>query len=470
MKIKSEIEEIFIRRVILSNSPILDKLLPGVFTNPAVQVLCWIAKILKQNNIKITYNNVSLFYIKEKYRINKFLKKLKVKPSMEEVVNIIRPDIIEPAYESSQEFLEEVFENIKEDTFRRFALERADEIKRLTEYPGKVYEILANAKSLLKLHEIFSSIKIEEDWITKSANALNTVRIIPTAFKDINQYIFGWSRGYPNAILARSSHGKSTFISNEIRYQITQGLKVALISVEENQETFWQRVFCIEFNISITELKLGMVKITEKQIEQIKEKYRNLSVYHTNMVYYNQVVLLLNKITKDNDLIFIDHINAIKYPGGGNDISNMPGGIVSLINAQKMILAENKHCTIINVNQVSEKQIGNIPSYWKMPDYTMAYGNTVSYFASREWITLYYPYRDLINRPAEWTGVLDLPSPNDLYFAVEKSSTGTIGGGVLEFAPEYAKISDKFKKVPQVMLDTKQEELFNEIISKKRQN
>ncbi len=465
---KSEIEKIFIRRVILSNSPLLDKILPGVFTEPAVQVLCWIAKTLKQSNIRVTYNNVTLFFIKEKYRIKRFMQKMKVAPSLEEIVNIINPDIIEPQYETSPEFLEEVFESIKEDTFRRFAEQRAEDIKRLSEIPGKSYEIIANAKAITKLHEIFSSIKIEEDWITKSAVALNSVRIIPTAFKDINHYIFGWSRGYPNAILARSSHGKSTFITNEIKYQLSKGLKVALISVEENPETVWQRFFCNEFHISITDLKLGTIKITPEQIQTIKEKYGNLALYHANMVYYNQVLTTLNRIVKDMDIIFIDHINAIKYPGGSNDIANMPGGIVSLINAQKMILTEHKQCTIINVNQVSEKQIANIPSYWKMPDYTMAYGNTVSYFASREWITLYYPYRDLINRPSEWVGVIDLPSPNELYFAVEKSSTGTIGGGILEFIPEYAKILDRKKKFPQVQIQ--QEELFNEITNKKRQN
>lgn len=465
---KPEIEKLFLRRVIFNGSPIIDQLLPGMFTLPECQALVYMVKLLKENKIKITKNNVLTLYVKERTRINSFFKKRWIKPELNSILEIVDDSI--PERPSDEESLKEFFNMIKENTFQRFVDGRIEDIKKLNEISGKSWEIIAMAKSILKVYDILNNVIIEKDWITESAKEINAQRTIPTFSKLINRYIFGWSRGYPNAIMARSSHGKSTFITNEVKYQIENGLKVYIISPEENEITFWQRIFCNEFNIDMLKLKTGAERILPEHIDKVKQKYTGKLIFlHKDMVYYNNLISALYRI-KDADIIFIDHINAIKYPGGGNDIANMPGGIISLINAQKNYLNNHKNTTIINVNQVSEKQISNIPTYWKMPDYTMAYGNTVSYFAAREWITLYYPYRDLINRPLEWSGVVEAPGINELYFAVEKSSTGTIGGGVLNFIPQYAKITDMYEYATKKESEVKQEELFNEIINKKRQN
>ncbi len=196
--------------------------------------------------------------------------------------------------------------------------------------------------------------------------------------------MYGWSKGYAASILARSGHGKSTFITNEIRHKIKKNIvdKVAIISTEEEENVFWQRMFAIECGLSLEGMRQGLIKISDSQIEAIQKIYGDRIIFKYE-ISYGKIIQFLYSLA-DVQFIVIDHLNAIDYPGRGNALQNMPGGIAKLITQEKKFLKMNPETAIVNVNQVKEKDLPNIRSYWKCPSYEMAYGSSTTYFAARE--------------------------------------------------------------------------------------
>lgn len=431
-------------------------------------------KQLYIKKIPISEENILLYFVKEKdVRAFRWKHKIPV-VTQEEILEVT--DIMSLGKEDSQDFFNDIYDSLADVAFRRFVYNNVKDILYHIGFVNHQIEIANIAKAIAMLYPILRRSKIKTK--RSSTNGIKTAAIninqaettIPTFSKEINKYTMGWSRGYPNALLARSSHGKSTFIFNEIRHKVTHNIvgKIAVISPEENDTTFWRRAFANEYNISTSLMRAGLVKITDEQVWGIEKKYEGrVDFFHEGMVKYSNVVDLLFSL-EDYEMIIIDHVTAIEYPGSGNQMQNLTGGIISLVHRENDFLSKNKQATIINVNQVREKDIEqSIKSYWKAPTYTMAYGNSVTYVACREWITLYYPYRDLINRSNEWMGVQDLPTINDLHIMVEKSSFGDIGSGVLQFIPEYAKVMDRTGDSSKKHIESIQESLFQDATKKK---
>lgn len=468
------IEERFLRRLLNTPSKhhLLEIILPGIFSQTINRLIIFIMKQMYAKRIPLTLNNILQYYIQSK-EVRSFRYKYKIpmysQDDLTSHLDVKEPVIPDDLFDSS-------YLTVIEIGFRRFTYLKMKEMAYHLKYVNHNLEIASLAKSIYGLEQILRRNKVNSQragkgGIRKALNKINEVEgIIPSFSKAINNLTMGWSRGYPNALLARSSHGKSTFIFNEIQHKIKHNIvnKIALISPEEDDVTFWRRASAFEFNLNITALKAGLVKITDEQMAIVEKKYEGkVDFFHEDMVKYRNVIDLLFSL-QDYELIIIDHVTAIEYAGSGNSLQNLAGGIIYLVHRETEFLSKNKQSTIINVNQVREKDIeSSIKTYWKMPSYTMAYGNSVTYVASREWITLYYPYRDLVNRSYEWMGVTDLPTMNDLHFAVEKSSSGEIGSGVLQFIPEYARLSDKDIKIKKEVI-INQEELFINESKKKR--
>jgi hypothetical protein len=94
----------------------------------------------------------------------------------------------------------------------------------------------------------------------------------------------------------------------------------------------------------------------------------------------------------------------------------------------------------------------------------MAYGSSTTYFAAREWLTLYYPWKDMVNRPQEWLKAKVKPDIVDLHFEVQKSSFSEIGKGKLYWAGDLALMQDVKKKSTTEFIAPQEEMDLDKII------
>lgn len=479
---KPKFEEMFLRRLVVTPRwhHFIKYMLPGFYSTPTTKYICHAMKRLQERGIKITKHNITLFLAKE-VDVSIFKRKLKL-PVVDvfDVERVLNEQQMSEFSEDDIDFvLENGYEDIAELAFKRFVKERISEIAFQLQYTDVGASISATANSITRMFYLTSAHKMKSKMakrvsgISKAKAFINNANtVIPTFSTGINKYIRGWTRGYPNTLMARSGHGKSSFISNECRHKVEKSIvdKVAVISVEEGEELFWQRMFAAEFNVSTTAMRAGLATMTDEQEQALHAKYNGkVDFFHEGNKYKDVISLLFS--LRDYELIYIDHINAIEYPGSGNALQNMIGQIPSLISREKDFLSRNKDISIINVNQVAEKQIDQIRDYWKFPYHELAYGNSVSWIASREWVTLYYPYKDMVNRPLEWAQVEkhSLPTNQDIFVKVEKSSFTDIGDAQLHFDFEHSRMTDAHSKgIAKSEIEFIQEEIFSNEISKKK--
>lgn len=470
-------EAMFLRKLLYNPDwhKLIKHMLPGIFSAPSHKYICYAMKKLQEKGIKVTSNNIVL-YLSRETDVSIFRRKLKLPLAIPSEIEDI---LVNMEKDTSDELIEEAYDQLIDLAYRRLMKEGLSEIAWRIPYTNKAGEIASICNSIgkqfyiLTAHKGVTKLVKHKSGIMKAGDSINTAgRTIPTFSRGINRYIVGWTRGWVNVLMARSGHGKSNFITNELRHKIDKGIsdKVAIISSEENEDTFWARMYASVFNISTSSMRAGITKITEEQKIQLNDMYGDKIIFEYVTKYKDAIEFLYS--LKGFDLIYIDHINAFEYPGNAGALNNMISNIPSLISREKEFLQRNPDSVIINVNQVAEKQIdGAIKDYWKMPVHELAYGNSASWIAAREWVTLYYPYKDIVNRANEWTHVdpIQKPTNNDIYVKIEKSSFTDIGETQLYFDFEHSTMVDTVPKgETKSQIITIQEEMFNEIPAKKR--
>ena len=469
LKNSKQIEKHVLLKII--NNPKLHEeyipnLLTGTFAEPEHRMMAFAMKQLYQKKINITAKNILLFISREA-EAYAFASKYKYNfPDLNVFEQIITFELDSNEY--STELFEDFYKLHLELAFRRFVDQRMKSIRYLNDNKLEgAHSVVEEAKSIIQLHDKFfnNQQRVRKDGIGNSAKQINKGNAFyPTWSQSINSIMYGWSKGYPNSMLARSGHGKSTFVTAELRHKIRRGLadKVAIIATEEEESAFWQRVFAAECGLSLEGMRQGLLKVSDSQVEAIKRVYQDKIIFE-HEVSYSKVIQLLHSMS-DVQFIVIDHINAIDYPGRGNPLQNMPGGIAKLITHQKKFLETNSEIAIVNVNQVKEKDLPAMRTHWKCPSYEMAYGSSTTYFAAREWLTLYYPWKDMVNHPHEWLKAKVKPDINDLYFEVQKSSFSEIGKGKLYWAGDLALMQDAKKKVTTDFVAPQEDMNFDEML------
>jgi hypothetical protein len=132
-------------------------------------------------------------------------------------------------------------------------------------------------------------------------------------------------------------------------------------------------------------LKTGRYQLSEKQIIEVENKFKNrINFYPVNTL--NAAVDTLYTL-EDSELIWIDHVNALMYPR--DDMNN---GIFSLVTREKEFLAKNKDTAIVNLSQVNTKRM--LSNGRLVATKEDAFGSSYLEQAAREMITVYYPYAD----------------------------------------------------------------------------
>jgi len=466
MNSKTEIYEKAVILKLLHNKDLQEKYLPDVlpylWSRPEDRVFVYAMKYLESHDIPITMQNLQVsLTIKE---IKLFTARMKAVIDGMDLASYWHDDSIKP----DNDLFDEAYEELHDIAFGRYVEVAREDFTYEAGYMNR-HHILARAKSILKLYQVIYKHKFKKpinDIDAAVAYINDRDELIPTFSPKLNGLMGGWTRGFANTILARSGHTKSTIMTYDSVYKAVhqQVDCVNVILIEEPPPIFWRRVFAMLLKIPIREMRDKTVRISEAQKKAVKKKLDGRIKVHA-VTTFKDVVDLLSTI-KD-EYVWLDHINAIQFPGRGNALQNMMGGIPGLISAQVQFLRDRPYQSYINLSQVNEKELMKLPGIWKHPSYHHAYGSQILHQHSREYITLYYPRRDVLNNPHRWAGKKELrdANPEDVYLKVEKSSFGDLGRMKFKYTADFAKFEDVDERVSNITVkpSSKNDSLFEDL-------
>lgn len=468
MRLQAEIYEKAVILKLLHNKDLqkqyLPEVLPYLWTKPEDRVFVYMMKYLEERKIPISMPNLQVcLTIKE---VKLFMGRMEATIDDMDLAIYWHDDTIKP----EADLFQEAYEELHDIAFGRY-VEGAKEDFTFDFGYLKRHHVIARAKSIIKLHQVIYGHKLK-----RPHNDLDTAvefinerdEIIPTFSPTLNGLMGGFTRGFANTVLARSGHTKSTIMTfDSVHKAVHKEVdNVHAILIEEQPPVFWRRVIAILLKIPINEMRNKTIKVSKTQVEAVKRKLDGRIKVHA-VTSYKDVIDLLATIR--DEYIWLDHINAIQYPGRGNALQNMMGGIPGLIGAQVGFLRERPHQAFVNLSQVNEKELIKRTGreIWKHPSYHDAYGSQILHQHSREYITLYYPQRDALNNPNAWAGKRELQEaqPNDVYLKVEKSSFGDLGRMKFHYDFDFGSFKDTDLRASNVTVNpsTKSDDLFSNL-------
>ena len=427
------------------NKQLRDKYLmntmPGIFLNADRRLIIFVMQKLVEAEIEVTIPNMVIYLQSQNAHITSFLKKHKTKLLSESQISDM---IMDMEITSKPDLFSIAYDYLRKYAFARFVEDRMEQIKYWNSYPGDYNSsIIASAKAIPKLYEILSG--KSGDKKTQLEEAMNMVNstdeYIRTSSQELNRKIGGFSRGYIATLIAKSGHGKSSWSDfNAVQCLKTNKVNsITILSPEESAATRWRRIIALLCEIPTTGMRQKSAKITQEHIEKVKEVLGDRLKIYDNVFKYKEAVDLMQ--SDKSDMLILDHMQALEYPGVGDFMARMIGNIPGLVDIQKKI-AKQKNKVILNLSQVNDKDIQRSDRLVKAPRYWDAYGSSVLYQASREFLALWYPMKDEEESSistGRWT-------INDMVVNVEKASFGGTGKISLRFEPEYNNFLDVAKK------------------------
>jgi len=438
----------------------LPEVLPYLWSKPEDRVFVFMMKRLYDKNYELSMQNLEVVLTTPEVKL--FMKRMGAVLDRMDLASYWHDDSIKP----DAELFKEAFEELHDIAFSRYVEKAKEDFTYDLGYSDR-YRILARARSIIRLYNVIYKHKLstpQNDLDAAVSYINNRDELIPTFSPVLNGLMGGWERGFANTLLARSGHTKSTIMTFDSVFKAVhkQVDCVHAILIEEQPPVFWRRVIAILLKIPISEMRNKTVRISKNQVDLVKKKLDGRIKVHSVTAYKDIVDLL--SVIKD-EFVWLDHINAIQYPGRGNAMQNMIGGIPGLISAQVNFLRERPYQSYVNLSQVNEKELikrtGN--QVWKHPSYTDAYGSQILHQHSREYLTLYYPQRDVLNNPMAWAGKKELKDakPEDVYLKVEKSSFGDLSRIKFKYNFDFGIFEDINENVSNVTINST-DSLFKE--------
>jgi replicative DNA helicase len=308
--------------------------------------------------------------------------------------------------------------------------------------------IVARAKGMVKVSDVLHG-KIRGDSdIDQIASAMEEInsddKVIRTSSQLLNNLITGFSRGYVDTVGAKSGHCKSSWSDYNILQNILQNKvrKVTVITPEESATTRITRLFAMICGISTTAMREKTVEVLPEHVAHVDKVIGGRLHIVEKYDKMKDILDVMHAVDDETDMIYIDHINGIDYPGGSDHMRNMIGNIPGLVQREKRI-AKEKNINIVNLSQVKDKDIMTSESrLMKFPRYYDLYGSSVLYQAAREMLMLWYPIKDV-----EDSGTMNALGgnfdPSDLIIRVEKSSFSALGSVKLTYNPAFNTFADK---------------------------
>ena len=166
---------------------------------------------------------------------------------------------------------------------------------------------------------------------------------------------------------------------------------------------------------------------SDLQIKSMQKLFEGKLFFHEEGSF-SHIVDLMNSIDK-SDFMWIDHLNVVRYPYG-----DMFKGIVRMVEEQKKYLINHSNTAIVNLSQPNTKKM--LAAGRLFPKKEDAYNSSVLEQASREFLSIYYPYVDATNPELQRYFRRRPTKENLVQISVEKNSFGKVGVFDLEFQNE----------------------------------
>jgi replicative DNA helicase len=421
----------------------LPETLPQVFLDKKRRLLVYLMRTLHDNNENVTIDNMLMVQSKTSERLDAFMKQHKVSKLSE---GDITDMLYDPTVDSREVFFDNCKDEILKASFTRFVEDLTSDIKYYNDLNNAKYHsyILSRTKALQKIHTIiYNRMGNKRDVYAETKDKINNPNeYIPTSSRVLNSYIGGFTRGYIATIFAKSSHGKSSWVDYNILQNILSDkvASVGKITPEEDVSTQLTRYVAMICKLPTSGMRLKTVQTTDMHMQVVKSKLDGRLIIHDDVFKMKDIIELTESMK--TDMIYLDHVNKIDYPGRGTHMERMIGNISELVNAQSRV-AKTKHISIVNLSQVNDKEIQRSDRMMKAPRYWDLYGSSVLYQASREMIALWYPYKDQDDNPIMSEG--SPPSINDIRIHIEKSSFSKVGRMSLRFEPDFNLFTDTNK-------------------------
>src|ERR1035437_8850243 len=219
----------------------LDFILPGIFVDGNKRYIVYMMKRLKDKKMAITVDNMVIMQANPDENLLAFRKKHSVgKLDEGDICNIVNDVEIDAQCEG------DTFEIIKKEmllmSFARFIEDIIPEVKYYNGYltEQSQYAVLSKLKAGTKLYDILHSrMESKKDILVSAKDYINSDdEYIRTSSHALNSFIGGFSRGYVNTIIAKSSHCKSSWTDYNIADSILKGKvgKVVKITPEEDSD------------------------------------------------------------------------------------------------------------------------------------------------------------------------------------------------------------------------------------------
>lgn len=248
---------------------------------------------------------------------------------------------------------------------------------------------------------------------------------------DLNHKIWGIKRKKVTLIAARPSVGKSAF-AIQVAYDVALGLKrVLFLSLEMTVEDMLERLFCYEFKIDNQELMRGKYSKYTKQYEQFCQELGKLKFVFSDCIGKNwqEVDTLIKSLNPKPDVIFIDHINAIKVTG------NQKVAIDDYIN-NMVEIAKHQNIAVVlccQINRDNQKDDDKTPQLHELK----GSGNLEE--AADIVLLLHWPHKYAREGQSH--------AKNSYVVIVGKNRNGPTGYINIKFEPEYYRFSSLEKPI-----------------------
>ncbi len=398
-------------------------------------------KHLQKEKLPIEGNLIQQYLLNEDSDlIKRFKDKYKTAvPSIDEFIEIFDSSDIDV----STHQVDNLYDQLLEQGFDRFVEQSIEEMKKSMTARRANYktQVLARAKGIITIDKIlYNKLHPPQDNLEDTKNMINNPNeYIGTSSRALNAHIGGFTRGYVASVIAKSSHCKSSWVDYNCLYNIlADKVTVVKITPEETATTQLRRYLAMICGLPTSAMRNKLVKITDTHLQKVRDKLQGRLTIYDKTLEYKDILELLQSV--NCDMLVVDHINAIEYPGTGTWMDRMIGNIPGLINTQKKV-AKQKNSVIINLSQVNDKDIQRSDRLIKAPRFWDAYGSSVLFQAAREFLALWYPYRDYEDNPLANYGE-KVPTINDVQISIEKSSFSKIGRFWLYYDPEVNRFWD----------------------------
>lgn len=192
--------------------------------------------------------------------------------------------------------------------------------------------------------------------VINQAKWIESVKIVPTGYTELDKLIWGFEKGQVVVIGARPWVGKSMFAINLINNNVLAWEKVALFSLEMNWEQVVRRLLAMNSWVWVRKLKNKADAEMGERIDlwaaRLEKQLDNLEIYD-NVYTISQVERKIRYLVhkKGTSIFYLDYLQLIRNPS----IKNNPIEALTDMSQRLKQLALELWITIVELSQLNRE-------------------------------------------------------------------------------------------------------------------